>query len=542
MPRRPLDEALSDPGFTPGARDVAPLVARLVATDDDDDAARTAKALARVGLAAVAELRARGLEAHERGGARAARLLGRLAPAPEAEAALVALLEGGAPKTARAAARALGAFPAAEARLVAAWDAAEAPELRRALAHALRHGTTEAARERLAGAGTSDDALLGTLARRGALAVERTRARAGTDGAAPPAPDPGATVPAGLRVRLRTKPGFAPVAADEASALGATHVVRSDTVELDGPLPLGALLALRTVVDVGVVLPGRAAARPADAVVDALAAAAPTLRALTRGTPTVRVAFARGGHRRSELWAVAEGLAARAAGVRSDPSGAPWEARVFERRAGDEVEVELVARRVEDARFSWRAADVPAASHPSVAAALARTAGVREDDVVWDPFCGSGAELLERAALGPAARLVGTDVDGRALEAARANAARVGVSVELVRADACTFDVRPTLVLTNPPLGRRVARGSHRDLLERFLRHAAAVLAPDGRLVWISPSAAELGAVAEEAGLVVGLRQAVDLGGVAGHLEVWAPRPARTSFGRRRPVPRSGRP
>ena len=85
------------------------------------------------------------------------------------------------------------------------------------------------------------------------------------------------------------------------------------------------------------------------------------------------------------------------------------------------LEAELVPKGVADPRFAYRGRDVPAASHAPLAAAIAWLGGVREGDVVWDPFMGSGTELVERATRGPAAELVGTDLDPRALAAAEAN-------------------------------------------------------------------------------------------------------------------------
>ena len=41
------------------------------------------------------------------------------------------------------------------------------------------------------------------------------------------------------------------------------------------------------------------------------------------------------------------------------------------------------------------------------------SSGARADDVVWDPFVGSGTELVERALAGPYARLLGSDTDPR---------------------------------------------------------------------------------------------------------------------------------
>jgi tRNA G10 N-methylase Trm11 len=166
---------------------------------------------------------------------------------------------------------------------------------------------------------------------------------------------------------------------------------------------------------------------------------------------------------------------------------------------------------------------VPAASHPTLAAALARVAGVRDDDVVWDPFVGSGAELVERGRLGPFRRLVGTDLDPRALDAARANLEAAGVldRAELTVADAVVH--RPaatTLIITNPPLGRRL-RGDAPALLERFIGHAATVLVPGGRLVWVTPVPGRTAHAARVAGLRAGDGITVDLGGFDGRLETW---------------------
>jgi tRNA G10 N-methylase Trm11 len=185
------------------------------------------------------------------------------------------------------------------------------------------------------------------------------------------------------------------------------------------------------------------------------------------------------------------------------------------------VEVALVPRGMRDPRFAYRVADVPAASHPTIAAALARVAGVREDDVVWDPFVGSGLELAERARLGPYRSLLGTDLDADALDAARANLA--GIEVKLTRSDALLTRPRAvTLIVTNPPMGRRVVRqGELRTFLERFVAHAASVLEPGGRLVWISPRPRMTRLHAERAGLRLERGFVVDMGGFQGEIQRW---------------------
>ena len=164
---------------------------------------------------------------------------------------------------------------------------------------------------------------------------------------------------------------------------------------------------------------------------------------------------------------------------------------------------------------------MPAASHPTIAAALARIAGTRDDDVVWDPFVGSGLELIERARLGPYPALHGTDVDETALEAARANFARAGLEgVHLAHADATMQAPRGvTLAITNPPMGRRVARGELAPLLDRFLHNVARALAPGGRLVWLSPMPERTRGRLEEEGLTIDVARPVDMGGFRAELQ-----------------------
>jgi 23S rRNA G2445 N2-methylase RlmL len=143
---------------------------------------------------------------------------------------------------------------------------------------------------------------------------------------------------------------------------------------------------------------------------------------------------------------------------------------------------------------------------------------------VWDPFCGSAADLVERARLGPCRAIVGSDIDDAALTAAQKNLDAAGVTATLVRDDARTYSPdRPgtiDLVITNPPLGSRV----HVDaasLLVTTLPNLAKHLAPGGRLVWITPAPRTTAAAAERLGLRMTRRFAVDLGGVRGQLERW---------------------
>jgi len=243
------------------------------------------------------------------------------------------------------------------------------------------------------------------------------------------------------------------------------------------------------------------------------------LRRWTSGTVRYRLTWMRAGKRRKMLWDVVVQAGRLRPALENAPSQSPWEIRL------EETPHELIAElkpRYDDRRFSYRRQDVPAASHPTVAAALIRIAEVKSSDVVWDPFVGSGLELCEAWLAARPHRLIGSDIDPDALTAARANLESVGAKgVELRRANALDLDdIRPTSIVTNPPLGRRVLRGQDvKGTLTAFVRHAADLLVPGGHLTWISPHPEATSAVAREVGLEVTHELHIDLGGIEGTVQ-----------------------
>jgi tRNA G10 N-methylase Trm11 len=141
---------------------------------------------------------------------------------------------------------------------------------------------------------------------------------------------------------------------------------------------------------------------------------------------------------------------------------------------------------------------------------------MREGDVVWDPFVGSGSELVERARLGPYRSLHGSDVEPRAIEIARRNLDAAGLQAATLEAGDALALHPPgvTLVITNPPMGRRASRARGlADTLDRFVEHVATVLPVGGRLVWITPWATRGRAAADRSGLSLEWARAIDMGG-----------------------------
>lgn len=334
------------------------------------------------------------------------------------------------------------------------------------------------------------------------------------------------------RLALSCRAGLEDVLSEELAELRLSARGRSGSgappgsLELDFAGTLRELLRARTWLDVALVIElDVTLADPSERIAVALTSPE-TLQLLaswTEGLPRFRVDWDDGGHHRASAWALAEAVRRRTTQLVNDSHGALWTLRARSDGAGRLL---LVPRVDPDPRFAYRVSQVPAASHPTLAAALARVAGVQADEVVWDPFVGSGLELVERARLGAVRQLWGSDIDPQALAAARANLDAAGCTAELVLGSALEFaPPGVSLIISNPPMGRRVARdGSLGPLLEGFVRHAASVLRPSGRLVWLSPLGKQTERVARQCQLEVQSRGDVDLGGFSATLQIFTRR------------------
>jgi len=509
---RDLLEAARAPSFTPARRDLPALVT-LCATCGDDDVPYVQAALSRADVTIVRDTIVAGLSVtDDAGAARLVAALGAAAKRDEgARARVIEILAADPrPRARRAAAIALGKIGGELARdaLIAYWDRGDLPpDHRRAVAEALGKVGGDAAIARLRDVAAGSDAELGRKRDRALIMAERSAVR---DAASEVAMDAAPIDPVELIARCRG--GLEELLASELRELGAAVIARG-AVGLRLSQPLARVWRARTLLTAGIVIPF-GSGEPARAIASALSSSSDLLAHLTRGPIRWRLDFASGGHKRAIVWETAKLVAAAQPSLINDPTATTWDviADLDARR------LELRPRRFTDTRFAWRVRDVPAASHPTIAAALARVAGARDREVVWDPFVGSGAELVERAQLGPCT-LIGTDLDPKALEAARANLSAAQLEARLELADARTFAApRPTLVITNPPLGRRL-RGDAPALVEEVAAHVARVLAPGGRLVWISPVPKRTERALR--GLRLASRISVDLGGFDGALERW---------------------
>jgi tRNA G10 N-methylase Trm11 len=151
---------------------------------------------------------------------------------------------------------------------------------------------------------------------------------------------------------------------------------------------------------------------------------------------------------------------------------------------------------------------------------MARLAGNSGNDVVWDPFCGSGLELIERGLLGGARKLLGSDRSAAAIDIAKSNleAAALRVEADFFHGDFREADLASnsiSQIITNPPMGRRVPIPNLAGLIADLLETSARVLQPGGVLVFANP----LSIRPSYARLELDMKQRNDLGGFDVHLE-----------------------
>ena len=135
---------------------------------------------------------------------------------------------------------------------------------------------------------------------------------------------------------------------------------------------------------------------------------------------------------------------------------------------------------------AWRECNMGGGLNATIAYAMHKLAGQRDEDRIFNPMSGSGTLLIERALLGPYDALVGVDIDPDAVACARTNLAAAGKQVEVAQVDALhtglpsrSFD----LVISDLPWGDAI--GSHQSnetLYPAFLKEMHRLTSRRGRL------------------------------------------------------------
>lgn len=353
----------------------------------------------------------------------------------------------------------------------------------------------------------------------------------------------------GMQINLRCRRGLEKIVREEAEeqlnpGIFRPGPVRPGCVTLIPlrPFSLSMLYELRCFATVGLrigLIENSSGAEWEDALARCIAS--PTARNVmgtaTNGQPRYRLDFPARGHQRGAIRHVAQQAHALAPELLNDARQALWSVDVIPVGSGAGQQrnaiVELRPRLYPDPRLGYRKDDIAAASHPPLAACMARLAVQANPDsdeprqVVWDPFCGSGLELIERSMFGGVLAVHGTDLDPAAIAIARANFEASGLENVSGTFTQCDFrdaeqaaGITPgsvTLVITNPPLGRRVRVKDMHALMADLILAASKALEPGGLLVFTNP----LRAGPSTPSLKLAYRQTVDLGGFDCQLEIY---------------------
>jgi SAM-dependent methyltransferase len=349
----------------------------------------------------------------------------------------------------------------------------------------------------------------------------------------------------GLWIHLHCRKGLEEIVRDEARDDIAKRrkfriaEVRSGLVVIRpvAPFSLADIYTLRCFATVGFFLGHVRSPDPVESI-DALASKITSplsrtiLTAFTEGSIRYRLEFVSRGHQRGAVRLLVNRAYAMCPDILNDPQRAPWSMDLIP--AGQGISVELRPKLTPDPRFTYREADIRAASHPPLAACMAhlsarqaRLARRVNPEIVWDPFCGSGLELIERARLGGVQTVYGTDINPDAIAVCRSNF--IAAQVKDVRLKLACCDFRDyarveglgpnslTLIITNPPMGKRVRVPDLRGLFKDLFEIAASALQPGGRLIFANPLRIE----PLDPSLKLKYRKVIDLGGFNCHLEMY---------------------
>jgi tRNA (guanine10-N2)-dimethyltransferase len=144
----------------------------------------------------------------------------------------------------------------------------------------------------------------------------------------------------------------------------------------------------------------------------------------------------------------------------------------------------------------------PTAMQAKLARVMVNLAQPKRDDLLLDPFCGSGGMLVEAGLIG--CRVVGFDAKPHMLRGGLKNLRHYGTRLEgLAIADARYPPVtKVDCIATDPPYGRSASTlGTHtRLIVEDFLSAVGDIIPRGAKICMASPKTVKISETAEEAG------------------------------------------
>jgi tRNA (guanine10-N2)-dimethyltransferase len=144
----------------------------------------------------------------------------------------------------------------------------------------------------------------------------------------------------------------------------------------------------------------------------------------------------------------------------------------------------------------------PSAVTAKLARCMVNLAKVRKDDLVFDPFCGTGSFLIEAGLIG--CRVIGADAQRHMVEGTLRNLHHFNVAPEMmVVADAEHPPVTEVdSIVTDPPYGRTASTlgKSTEEIVKATLPEFRSLLDGKKRICIASPKTIAIGGIAERAG------------------------------------------
>ena len=147
----------------------------------------------------------------------------------------------------------------------------------------------------------------------------------------------------------------------------------------------------------------------------------------------------------------------------------------------------------------------PSMMNSSLARVMCNLAGVRESDVVLDPFCGGGGILCEASHIG--ASVVGIDLSWKLLIGAIRNLSEISKNYSIIQGDAQYLPIKSVnRIVSDPPYGRASStRGNIAiKLVESLLENVDIILQSKGECLCLcGDSEMKLAQIVQDTGLTL---------------------------------------
>lgn len=149
--------------------------------------------------------------------------------------------------------------------------------------------------------------------------------------------------------------------------------------------------------------------------------------------------------------------------------------------------------RLDLSKRDWRKEYIPAGINPSLAYVMCMIANLKDNDIVYDPFCGSGVLPISALKYFNIKRAICSDISGSAVEKCKSNFNTANIEENrymIFRSDIKDVYLNKRnidLIISNLPFGIRV--GNHNDNISSYIgleSVAQRVLRSKGRLILLT--------------------------------------------------------